>query len=325
MIPSIFGLFIFCMVNTGGKIGLGHLSATSSAGGTNGWGWFFVWAVNAGMGNTATLITNQPDYARWSKTKTGAMWSQLFTSPIAVTLSASLGILSTAAINNAWGLALWNQWDLLDAIMTRYWSGTTRFAVFLAAAGWSVSILGTNIAANMIPFGSDSTMLFPRFITIPRGQFIVECLGFAICPWKILASASTFTTFLAGCKLCSECDTLAPADNPYRWAVHGVCSCDHDMRLLFAHEGQCVHLSSLRKLLWPCSSLHSLMKDSGWIKAEQAYHYHMGWNLQGVIAYLVGIALPFPGFVGTLGTTVSAPAQEMGHLGWMLRSVASTT
>ena len=41
-------------------------------------------------------------------------------------------------------------------------------------------------------------MLFPRYITIPRGQFIVECLAFAICPWKILASATTFTTFLAG-------------------------------------------------------------------------------------------------------------------------------
>jgi NCS1 family nucleobase:cation symporter-1 len=72
-------------------------------------------------GNTATLITNQPDIARWSKTKTGAMWSQLFvsglikvssayletdvlrqTNPIAVTLSASLGILATAAINNNW-------------------------------------------------------------------------------------------------------------------------------------------------------------------------------------------------------------------------------
>ena len=28
-------------------------------------------------GNTATLITNQPDIARWSKTKSGAMWSQV--------------------------------------------------------------------------------------------------------------------------------------------------------------------------------------------------------------------------------------------------------
>jgi NCS1 family nucleobase:cation symporter-1 len=197
MLPAIFGLFIFCMVNTKGKIGLDHLNQTSAVK-SSGWGWFFVWSINSGMGNTATLITNQPDIARWSKTKSGAMWSQLLTNPIAVTLSASLGILSTAAINNNWNLALWNQWDLLEAIMTRYWNAGTRTAVFFAAGGWSVSILGTNIAANMIPFGSDSTMLFPRYITIPRGQFIVECLGFAICPWKILTSATVFTTFLAG-------------------------------------------------------------------------------------------------------------------------------
>src|ERR1700761_37843 len=99
MLPAIFGLFIFCMVNTKGNIGLAHLNETSAIK-SNGWGWFFVWSINSGMGNTATLITNQPDIARWSKTKSGAMWSQLFTNPIAVTLSATLGILSTAAINN---------------------------------------------------------------------------------------------------------------------------------------------------------------------------------------------------------------------------------
>ena len=42
------------------------------------------------------------------------------------------------------------------------------------------------------------TALFPKYFTIPRGQFIVEFLAFAICPWKILASASVFTTFLSG-------------------------------------------------------------------------------------------------------------------------------
>src|ERR1700761_9293884 len=92
MIPAVFGLFIFCMANTKGKIGADHLTQTSAS--TGGWGWFFVYSINAGMGNTATLITNQPDYARWSKTKTGAMWSQLISNPISVTLSASLGILS---------------------------------------------------------------------------------------------------------------------------------------------------------------------------------------------------------------------------------------
>jgi nucleobase:cation symporter-1, NCS1 family len=40
MLPAIWGLFIYCMVETKGNIGLGHLSNTSSAK-TNGWGWFF--------------------------------------------------------------------------------------------------------------------------------------------------------------------------------------------------------------------------------------------------------------------------------------------
>ena len=30
-------------------------------------------------------------------------------------------------------------------------------------------------------------------------------------------------------------------------------------------------------------------------KDNKHYYYHHGWNLQAVIAYLVGIALPFPG------------------------------
>lgn len=38
MIPAIFGLFIFCMVNTKGQIGLAHLQSPD----TNGWGWLFV-------------------------------------------------------------------------------------------------------------------------------------------------------------------------------------------------------------------------------------------------------------------------------------------
>lgn len=193
ILPAVWGLFIFCMVNTKGHIGTLFESKIKGSK-----GWFIMYAINSGMGNTATLITNQPDIARWSKTKSGAQWSQLISNPIAVTLSASLGILATAAINNSWGLDLWNPWDLLGAILDRYWTGSVRFAVFLSAFTWMVSILGTNIAANMIPFGSDASMLFPRYITIPRGQYLVEFLAFAICPWKILASASVFTTFLSG-------------------------------------------------------------------------------------------------------------------------------
>lgn len=118
--------------------------------------------------------------------------------PAAVTLSATFGILATAAINNAWGLQLWNPWDLLDAIMDRHFHGAARFGAFLAALTWMIGILGTNIAANMIPFGSDVTLLWPRYLDMKRGFFLVEFLGYAVVPWKILASARTFTLFLSG-------------------------------------------------------------------------------------------------------------------------------
>jgi len=281
MLPAIWGLFIFCMVNTKGQLGFATLAKSSTS---SGWGWFFVLSINAGMGNTATLIVNQPDLSRWSATKTGAMWSQLISNPIAVTLSASLGILSTAAINNAWGLELWNPWDLMDSILTRYWSGSTRFAIFLASFAWSFTILGTNIAANMIPFGSDSTMLLPRYITIPRGQVIVSLLAFAVVPWKILASASTFVTFLAGYGL-------------FMASVVAIMICDY-----FLLTNGNVFISHLY--------------DGS--KENKHYRYIKGCNLQAIIAYIIGVALPFPGFVGSLGPPVSVAAQRLGDLGWLL-------
>ena len=141
----------------------------------------------------------------------------------------------------------------------------------------------------MIPFGSDSTLLFPRYLTIPRGQFVVECLGFAICPWKILASAGTFTTFLAGYGL-------------FMASVVAIMICDY-----FCLTRGNVFISHL----------YDGSKDN------QHYRYTGGVNLQAVFAYIVGIALPFPGFVGTLGPTVAPAAQKLGQLGWMLSFVTS--
>lgn len=41
-------------------------------------------------------------------------------------------------------------------------------------------------------------MLFPRYLTIPRGNYLVTFAAFAIVPWKIEASAAVFTKFLSG-------------------------------------------------------------------------------------------------------------------------------
>jgi nucleobase:cation symporter-1, NCS1 family len=58
-------------------------------------------------------------------------------------------------------------------------------------------------------------------------------------------------------------------------------------------------------------------------KSNRHYYFHFGWNLQAVIAYLCGIALPFPGFVGTLGAHVSTQALDLGRLGWVISFFSS--
>lgn len=117
----------------------------------------------------------------------------------------------------------------------------------------------------------------------------MECLGFAICPWKILASANVFTTFLSGYGL-------------FMASVVAIMVCDYFL---------------LTKGNVFISHCYNASKDN------QHYRYTYGVNLQAVLAYLVGIALPFAGFVGTLGPTVSDTASKMGQLGWMLSFVSS--
>jgi nucleobase:cation symporter-1, NCS1 family len=49
------------------------------------------------------------------------------------------------------------------------------------------------------------------------------------------------------------------------------------------------------------------------------YRYHGGWNIQALIAYVVGIALPFPGFAASLGAGgVNQSGEELFYIGWLL-------
>lgn len=53
--------------------------------------------------------------------------------------------------------------------------------------------------------------------------------------------------------------------------------------------------------------------------SNRHYRYHGGWNLQALIAYCIGIALPFPGFAASLGASgVNVAGQRLFSLGWLL-------
>ena len=303
--PAYIGLFIFCMVNTHAK--MGHALPMAASASKAQFSWFIMYAINSGLGNTANTITNQPDYSRWSKTKWAVIIPQVIANPLSVTISSTFGILATSAINNAWGLQLWNQWDLLAEIMIRYPRSDVRFAVFLCAAAQALLVLGksslqqgygrektndetgTNVAANMIPFGSDSAMLLPRYINMTRGQFLGLCLAWVVNPWKILYSAEAFTNFLSGYGLFMAA-VVGPMVADYYFITRG------NMAVEYLYDGT---------------------------KANQRYFYLKGINVRGFIAYVAGIAFPFAGFCGTLGASVSKTATEMGYIGWLLSFAVS--
>ena len=150
-------------------------------------------------------------------------------------------------------------------------------------------MLGTNIAANSIPLGSDLAMLLPRYMNMVRGQCLGLLLAWAICPWKIYASAAVFTKFLSGYGL-------------FMGGLTGIIVTDY----LFITKGNLF--------------MENLFDGK---RTNPTYYYLMGWNVQAYIAYIAGCAIGFPGFCGNLGADVSNTAKELGYLGWILAFTVS--
>jgi nucleobase:cation symporter-1, NCS1 family len=91
-----------------------------------------------------TRYTRRPKDAGWRQA------SSIFASK---TLIFFFGISATAAVQGKFGQAYWNQWDLLNAILDRFWGPAARAGCFFASFGFTLSILDVNIGCNAIPFG----------------------------------------------------------------------------------------------------------------------------------------------------------------------------
>lgn len=53
-----------------------------------------------------------------------------------------------------------------------------------------------NLGTNCLPVGADATGMFPKYITIVRGQLLCWLLCPLLFPWKIVSSGSAFLAFL---------------------------------------------------------------------------------------------------------------------------------
>ncbi|KAF2679127.1 uracil permease-like protein [Lentithecium fluviatile CBS 122367] len=197
--PVAISLFAFCIVQgrsapgASGSFKPGVPSPTGSA-----LAWTMLSAINACMGKTSSIAVNQTDLARYARTPRAPFLSQLISLPIGNTLCAALGIFATSATQRAWGVTLWNPWDLCNEILDRHWGAGARAGIAVASTGWMLSIFASCMGVDVFPFGVDVTAFFPRWLNIRRGMYVCYLLGLVIFPWKILQTSTTFLRFLGG-------------------------------------------------------------------------------------------------------------------------------
>lgn len=112
--------------------------------------------------------------------------------PIVFTFISFIGIAASSAGQTHYNLAS-IPWD--PTVLISLWPN--RACRFFGALSFALASLGVNISANSLPAANDFTALAPKLLNIRRGQILCALLSWCLVPWKILASAGNFLSFMS--------------------------------------------------------------------------------------------------------------------------------
>lgn len=240
--------------------------------------WAIVQGIMSSIANFATLIVNDPDFARFARKPSDALWSQWITIPLGFAVTSFIGIFVSSAANSLYKEKIWNPLDILDKYLDEGGAGL-RFGVFVIATAFTLAQLGTNIAANSVSAGTDMTALLPRYINIRRGSYICALIGLAINPWNMVSGPSNFTAYLSSYSV-------------FLSSIAGVIITDYYV---------------VRKGYLQVVDLYSAQKSG-------PYWYTLGFNWRAYAAYVAGILINVVGFAGAVGNTVPVGAKYIYDL-----------
>ncbi|OJD11889.1 hypothetical protein AJ78_07432 [Emergomyces pasteurianus Ep9510] len=249
--------------------------------------WAVIKGVMSAIANFVTLIVNSLDFSRVARKPKDALYSQLFAIPISFGITSFIGIIVSSSSGVLYDEPIWNPLDLLGKFLDSASKGE-RFGVFIISSAFALAQLGTNIAANSISAGTDMTALFPRFLTIRRGGYICATVGFAMCPWHLLSSSNSFTTYLS-------------AYSVFLSSIAGPMICDYYL---------------VRKGFIEVKELYSARKHS-------PYYYTFGFSWHAYVSYFAGILINIVGFVGAVGVKVPVGATYLYNLNFFCGFIVS--
>ncbi|QER45885.1 NCS1 family nucleobase:cation symporter-1 [Acidithiobacillus caldus] len=157
--------------------------------------WLLFWpGLAANVGYWATLSLNIPDFTRFAKNQRSQVVGQSIGLPVGMILTSFVGIFVTAAALVKFHKPLWNPIDLIPRI--------THNGLLLVIAILAILLAQTsiNMGANVVSPSNDFANLAPKWVSFRIGGIITGIIGILICPWALMAHASTYVfTWLAGC------------------------------------------------------------------------------------------------------------------------------
>ncbi|KJZ80001.1 hypothetical protein HIM_00715 [Hirsutella minnesotensis 3608] len=240
--------------------------------------WEFVKGVMSSIANFSTLIINDCDFSRFSRKPRDAQWSQLLSIPVSFAVTSFIGIIVSSSSTVIYDEPIWDPLGLLERFIDDGGSAQ-RFGVFVIALAFALAQLGTNIAANSVSAGSDMAALVPRYINIRRGGYICATVGLAMCPYNLLTSANSFTTYLS-------------AYSVFLSSIAGVMVTDYYI---------------VRKGFLDIEELYDA-------RPKGAYFYTWGVHWRAYAAYIAGILINVVGFAGAVGRSVPQAATYLFNL-----------
>ncbi|KIX01408.1 uncharacterized protein Z518_09134 [Rhinocladiella mackenziei CBS 650.93] len=253
------------------------------------------WQMSAGImsviGSIASGILNQNDFTRFAKRPSHVTWTQGISFFTSSSMNAIVGVVVTAATQEQYGhgTALWDPSTLFMAIQDQDGSGG-RAATFFLGIVFIVSQLSINVVGNVLAGGLDVASVFPKYINLRRGAYVLAALSVTPNPWQQLSSGSTFLSVLSAYAV-----FLGPM-----------------IGLL------CVHFYIIQKRRFHVPDLYIGSKKS-------LYWYYYGTNWRTVVAWVCAVIPSMPGFVHSVNPSlhVGIGASRIFSLSFVLGFVLS--
>ncbi|KAH7910774.1 permease for cytosine/purines, uracil, thiamine, allantoin-domain-containing protein [Hygrophoropsis aurantiaca] len=192
---TLIGLLVWAVANThsGGPL----FKQTGNP--IGGIGWAVMFGMNSILGGWGGGTIGQSDWTRYANRPYAPTISQLFAAPFCIIITAIIGTIVTSCAQQITGQLIWEPFMLLATLQEFYNdSPRARAGIFFAGLGCSCTQLGITIVLNSVSAGIDLAGIFPRYINIQRGAYMIAFLGLASNPWQFLSNASTFLTVLSG-------------------------------------------------------------------------------------------------------------------------------